>query len=255
MWTGAVCARTSLNLAKVNTSAFEKYFAIGNRLQFNFKFQKQVPQPDSTGLGSPGVYNFRRMNLSRKSRAAALLVHGMGGSPSWWNPLLPVLERAGLTAIPLRLPSLEAAGPETWRDEVLAHVGKTPVVLIGHSLGAAVCLEAARVKPVEDLVMLACPPFLPDFTPEPPPDTGLSATAIRRVERFLLAACDHAPQISTRSIHFVGLSDRWVPVVQARRLPFPMVVIPGAGHGLNRSIRLADQLLQHLRLWQNCPHK
>lgn len=195
------------------------------------------------------------MHPSRKPRATALLVHGMGGSPSWWNPLLPVLERSGLAALALRLPSLEDAGPETWRDEVLAHVGKTPVVLIGHSLGAAVCLEAARVKPVEDLVMLACPPFLPDFTPEPPPDTGLSTAAIKRIERFLRAACDHARHIPTGSIHFVGSSDRWVPVAQARRLPFPLVVIPGAGHGLNRSIRLADQLFQHLCLWQNGPHK
>jgi pimeloyl-ACP methyl ester carboxylesterase len=195
------------------------------------------------------------MNPSRKPHATALLVHGMGGSQSWWNPLLPVLERAGLAAIPLRLPSLEDAGPETWRDEVLAHIGKTPVVLIGHSLGAAVCLEAARMKPVERLVMLACPPFLPDFTPEPPPDTGLSAAAIERVGRFLRAACANARQIPAGSIHFVGSSDRWVPVVQARRLPFPLIVIPGAGHGLNRSIRLAGQLLRHLRLLQNSPHK
>jgi pimeloyl-ACP methyl ester carboxylesterase len=195
------------------------------------------------------------MNPSRKPRTTALLVHGMGGSPSWWNPLLPVLERASLAAIPLRLPSLEDAGPESWRDEVLAHIGKAPVVLIGHSLGAAVCLEAARLKPVEDLVMLACPPFLPDFKPEPPPGSGLSAAAIKRVGRFLRTACDHAPQISARSIHFVGASDRWVPIAQARRLPFPLIAIPGAGHSLNRSARLADQLLQHLCLWQKDPHK
>lgn len=195
------------------------------------------------------------MNTSQKPRATALLVHGMGGGPSWWDPLLPALERAGLAALALHLPSLKDTGPETWRDEVLAHTGKTPVVLIGHSLGAAVCLEAARLKPVEYLVLLACPPFLPDFTPEPPPDTGLSAAAIKRVERFLRAACGNPRQISTGSIHFAGSSDRWVPVAQARRLPFPLVVIPGAGHSLNRSTRLADQLFQHLCLWQNGPHK
>ena len=187
------------------------------------------------------------MNPSQKSRATALLVHGMGGSPSWWDPLLPVLERAGLAAIPLRLPSLENAGPESWLDEVLANTGKTPVVLIGHSLGAAVCLEAARLKPAEYLALLACPPFLPDFTPEPPPDNGLSAAAMKRVGSFLRAACDNARKISTGSIHFVGALDRWVPIAQARRLPFPLIAIPGAGHSLNRSTRLADQLFQHLR--------
>jgi pimeloyl-ACP methyl ester carboxylesterase len=153
-----------------------------------------------------------------------------------------------MAAISLRLPSLEVAGPETWRDEVLTHIGKTPVVLIGHSLGAAVCLEAARAKPVERLVLLACPPFLPDFTPEPPPNSGLSAAAIKRVGLFLRVACNNARQNSTGSIHFVGSSDWWIPVAQARRLPFPLVVIPGAGHALNRSTWLADQLLQHLRL-------
>jgi pimeloyl-ACP methyl ester carboxylesterase len=227
-------------------------------------------------------YDAPRMGRLRKTRTTALLIHGMGRGPAWWNPLLPVLERARLAAIPLRLPSLEATGPETWRDKVLAHIGKTPVVLIGHSLGAAVCLEAARVKPVEGLVMLACPPFLPDFTPQPPPDTGLSAAAIKRVERFLRRTCKNAlldffcnrgneAHVSGQSesphvgcyglenmldcVHFVGSSDRWVPVEQARRLPFPLVVIPGTGHGLNRSIRLADQLLQRLRLWQKGLHK
>jgi pimeloyl-ACP methyl ester carboxylesterase len=101
------------------------------------------------------------MNPSQKLRATALLVYGMGGGLSWWDPLLPALERAGLAAPALRLPSLEDAGLESWLEEVLAHIGKEPVVLIGHSLGAAVCLEAARLKPVEYLVLLACPPFLP----------------------------------------------------------------------------------------------
>ena len=195
------------------------------------------------------------MNPSQQPRATALLVHGMGGSPSWWNPLLPVLERAGLDALALRLPSLEIAGPESWRDEVLAHIGKEPVVLIGHSLGAAVCLEATRLKPVDYLVLLACPPFLPDFTPEPPPGSGLSAAALKRVGPFLRTACDNARLISTGCIHFVGELDRWVPIAQARRLPFPLIAIPGAGHSLNRSTRLAEQLFKHLRVWQNGPHK
>jgi pimeloyl-ACP methyl ester carboxylesterase len=233
---------------------------------------------DSAGLGLLSLYNFPVPgSFLKTARLTALLVHGMGGSPSWWNPLLPVLKRAGLAAIPLRLPSLEDAGPEMWCDEVLNHAGRTPIVLIGHSLGAAVCMEAARVKPVKGLVLLACPPFLPDFTPQPPPDTGLSAAAIGRVGRFLRRACKNAlldvlcnrspeTKSSGRSVsspvggqvfnnklncvHFVGSSDRWVPVEQARRLPFPLVVIPGTGHGLNRSTRLADQLLQHLLWWQ-----
>ncbi len=195
------------------------------------------------------------MDSSRKKLTTALLVHGMGGNPSWWDPLLPILKRAGLAAIPPRLPSLEDAGPETWCDEVVGRIKNEPVILIGHSLGAAVCLEAARLTPVEYLVLLACPPFLPDFTPEPPPGSGLSAAAMKRVGPFLRTACDNASQISTGSIHFVGASDRWVPIAQARRLPIPLIAIPGAGHSLNRSTRLAEQLFKHLHVRQNGPHK
>jgi hypothetical protein len=53
----------------------------------------------------------------------------------------------------------------------------------------------------------------------------------------------------------VGASDRWVPIAQARRLPFPLIGIPGAGHSLNRSTGLAEQLFKHLRVRQNGPHK
>jgi hypothetical protein len=38
-----------------------------------------------------------------------------------------------------------------------------------------------------------------------------------------------------------------VPVAEARQLPFPLVVIPDAGHGLNRSPRLADELTRFLQ--------
>jgi pimeloyl-ACP methyl ester carboxylesterase len=177
----------------------------------------------------------------------AILVHGLGVGPSWWNPLRPALEQAGLAAHAIRLPPLDATGPEAWCDEVCARIGDQPAIMIGHSLGAAVCMEAARLKPITGLVLLACPPFLSDFRPEPPPNTGLSPAAIARMERFLRTACANAPQITTTSVHFVGSSDPWVPVEQARRLPFPLTVVPGAGHDLNRSAGFARQLVQRLR--------
>jgi len=181
---------------------------------------------------------------------AAILVHGLGAGPAWWNPLRPALEQAGLATHALRLPSLETAGPESWRDEVIARIGDQPVLLIGHSLGAAVCLAAACLKPVTGLVLLACPPFLPDFTPPPPPASGLSAAAIARMERFLRAACAQADQVTTRAVHFVGSADSWVPVEQARRLPFRLAVVPGAGHDLNRSAAFAGQLVQYLQAFR-----
>jgi pimeloyl-ACP methyl ester carboxylesterase len=144
------------------------------------------------------------------------------------------------------LPELENVGPEGWRAAVLAEMGPEPVILIGHSLGAAICMDVARTHAVASLVLLACPPFLPDFTPQPPPDTGISAATLRRIARFVRNVCDNAAQVSVRSVHFVGELDRWAPCEQARRLPFPLVVIPGAGHGLNRSTLLARRLAEFL---------
>jgi MoaA/NifB/PqqE/SkfB family radical SAM enzyme/predicted alpha/beta hydrolase family esterase len=179
-----------------------------------------------------------------KARLTALLVHGMGASPEWWNAIAAPLERAGVAARALAMPELEHAGPETWREAVLAECGDEPMVLVGHSLGAAVCMEVARMKPPAGLVLLACPPFFPDFSP-PPPETGLSLTATARVGRFLRQACAHAAQVPGPVVHFVGAADSWVPVEQARRLPFPLVVIPRAKHGLNRSATFITQFLRH----------
>jgi pimeloyl-ACP methyl ester carboxylesterase len=181
-----------------------------------------------------------------KTPPTTLLVHGLGSTATWWKPLLPCLHRIGLRPLPLDLPSLEEAGPESWCQVVLQHLGGPPALLIGHSLGAAVCAMVARRHPVPGLVLLACPPFLPGHTPPPPPGTDLSAPAIGRVERFLRTACASAPAPATRCIHFIGAKDRWVPEAQARRLPFPLAVISDAGHGLNRSSGLAPELSRFL---------
>jgi MoaA/NifB/PqqE/SkfB family radical SAM enzyme len=181
-----------------------------------------------------------------KARMTALFVHGLGASAAWWDPLVPVVERLGLAARPLNLPPLEPAGPEAWCQTVLSQLNDAPVVLFGHSLGAAVCVEVAHRRAVEGVVLLACPPLLPDFTPEPPPDTGLSVTAMARLARFLRSVCARPDAPPGETVHFVGSTDRWAPAAPARRLPFPLVVIAGAGHGLSRSARLAAELTRHL---------
>jgi pimeloyl-ACP methyl ester carboxylesterase len=187
------------------------------------------------------------MSMIGKPRTTALLVHGVGSSPAWWNPLLPVLEKGGLTPLPLRMPPLPNGDPNLWRDEVLAQIQNEPVMLLGHSLGAAVCIEVALAKPVAGLILLACPPFFADFTPEPPPEAALSSAAQKSAAKFLRAACDNSTRLTCRSVHFVGARDRWVPIAQARRLPFHLVEIPDAGHSLNRSPRFAEKLLRYLQ--------
>jgi pimeloyl-ACP methyl ester carboxylesterase len=180
-----------------------------------------------------------------KDRLHALLVHGMGSDPSWWNPFLPRLREIGIDAQALSLPSLEQNGPELWCQSVTQRIGSEPTILLGHSLGAAVCLRAALEKPVAQLILLALPPFVEGFSPQPP-KTKLSVTAVTRVARYLRASSELAGQITCKTIHVVGEKDRSVPVEQARKLPFPLVVVPTAGHQLNRSSQAVTTVIKHI---------
>lgn len=181
-----------------------------------------------------------------KPRLKAVLVHGLGSNPGWWSSIAGPLERIGIVPCAPALPSLESEGPEAWCRATVAQLDDTPTILIGHSLGAGVCMDVARAHPVAALILLSCPPFLGDFTPDPPPDTGLSVSAIARVGRFLLAACAKQAPVNTEAIHFAGAADPWVPTKQARRLPFPLETISGVGHGLNRSPRFVLRLVRHI---------
>lgn len=167
----------------------------------------------------------------------ACLVHGLGSQPGWWGPVLPVLQSLDIQSCALELPCLEKAGPEAWVAEVSNHLRSPDVCLIGHSLGAAVCLEVSRQHPVGLIVLLACPPFVAGYTPDPPPESGMSDAALRRVETFLRRTLTRLPVIreGERRVHLVGTNDPWVPIEQARKLPIPVVPVPGAGHNLNRS--------------------
>lgn len=86
--------------------------------------------------------------------AAALLVHGFPGTPAEMRPLGVALHRAGWTVEGLLLPGF---GPQIdtlfdrRREEWVAAIhealgelqrGHTPVLLVGYSMGAALCLAA-----------------------------------------------------------------------------------------------------------------
>jgi hypothetical protein len=47
-----------------------------------------------------------------KDRLHALLVHGMGSDPSWWNPFLPRLVEIGIDAQALLPPFVEGFSPQ-----------------------------------------------------------------------------------------------------------------------------------------------
>ena len=181
-----------------------------------------------------------------KGRLRALLVHGMGSSPEWWNPLITPLQNLGLEPVVLEMPSLESSGPVAWVDEIVRHAGHAPVLLIGHSLGAAVCVVASRRIPCIGIILLACPPFFDDYGPSPPVGTGLSVRAVTRVGMFLRDAAREAALVTTDSIHFIGDADPFIPAEQAARLPFPLIVIPSADHDLRDSMRFMKALIAHI---------
>ena len=182
-----------------------------------------------------------------KARLNALLVHGMGSDPSWWNPFLPRLHEIRIDAQALSLPSLEQNGPGIWCEAVKQRIGSEPVILLGHSLGAAVCLRAALEKPVAQLILLALPPFVAGFFPKPP-QSKLSVTALARVARYLRAASELADRVACEVVHVVGEKDLSVPVEHARKLPFPLVAIPSAGHESNLSPQAVTTVIKHIAL-------
>ncbi|MBI5016921.1 MAG: radical SAM protein [Deltaproteobacteria bacterium] len=183
-----------------------------------------------------------------KARLRAVLVHGLAGEGAWWEPLLSELDSLNIEPRCPRLPSLADRGPEAWVEAVLEEAGAGPAIVVGHSLGAAVAVRAALARPgaFADVALLACPPVFDGFLPAAPEGSGLSATALARVARFLWETARRSVSLSGAVIHFVGDRDPFVPLEQARRLPFPLVSISDADHELNRSPAFLRAFAEHL---------
>lgn len=179
------------------------------------------------------------------SRLTALLVHGMANAPSWWDPFIPRLARLGIDCRPLPMPSLEQGGPESWVDEVLRQETDSPTILIGHSLGAAVCVAAALRRRFEGLLLLAMPSFRATEA-SIPEEAEVSLTALARVARFLHnLPCDQLGA-DIDSIHWIGENDRFCSVDDARRLNVPVRMIVAAGHELNQSSRAISAIEEYV---------
>lgn len=181
-----------------------------------------------------------------RQRLSAVLVHGMGNDASWWDPLASELAEMEIDVEALTLPSLLDAGPESWVEEVVRSVdGKKPL-LVGHSLGAAVALEAAQRVPVAGVVLLACPVFFGERVPPSPQGAQLPLTAAARVLRFLRGAASNAGGLGAPVAHFLGDADRYVSLDDAGRLPFPVSVVPAADHDLSQSASFRKAFFRHI---------
>jgi pimeloyl-ACP methyl ester carboxylesterase len=129
-------------------------------------------------LAHAGRVHYAERGERRPGRPSAVLIHGAGASSAIWMMVLTRVARGG-HAIAIDLPghgpsaeagaALDGAGGLTlarYRDAVGELAGTLclgPSVLVGHSLGALVAIEAALAWPdkVRALVLCAAAPRLP----------------------------------------------------------------------------------------------
>jgi pimeloyl-ACP methyl ester carboxylesterase len=122
---------------------------------------------------APGNLHYAERGERRPGASSALLVHGAGASSAIWMMVMARLARAS-HVVAIDLPG-HGASPnegdapvslERYRDAAGAlagTLGPRPSVLVGHSMGALVAIEAALAWPdkVRGLVLCAAAPRLP----------------------------------------------------------------------------------------------
>lgn len=174
-------------------------------------------------LAHSGRIHYAERGERRAGRPSALLIHGAGASSAIWMMVLARVARAG-HAVAIDLPghgpsgtegsALDGAGGLTlgrYRDaagELAGMLCLGPSVLVGHSLGALIAIEAALAWPdkVRGLVLCAAAPRLgvePELERLLQADPGqviawladhaLSPRAKPAVRRGFLAAGDVTP--------------------------------------------------------------
>lgn len=129
-------------------------------------------------LPRAGRIHFAERGERRAGRSSAVLIHGAGASSAIWMMVLARVARAG-HAVAIDLPGHGASSVEgtaldgtaglslgRYRDAVGELAGTLclgPSVLVGHSLGALVAIEAALAWPdkVRALVLVGAAPRLP----------------------------------------------------------------------------------------------
>jgi len=99
-----------------------------------------IPAYVSRGQGEPAVF----------------LLHGIGGGKAYWEPQLEVLARAGYRAVAWDMPGYgQSAMVEPYTlaelaralERIIDHVAPQQAVLLGHSMGGMVALEALALFP------------------------------------------------------------------------------------------------------------
>jgi pimeloyl-ACP methyl ester carboxylesterase len=213
-------------------------------------FAGQCPAPSTRSNLSGTRIHFAERGERRRGSAPALLIHGAGASSAIWMMTLARLGRLTY-AVAIDLPGhgpspAGAAAPSAaaYRDAVGQLAGTLclgPSVLVGHSMGALVAIEAALAWPdkVRGLVLCGAAPRLPvddellrlirdqpDRVPAWLAERGLSPQAKPAVRRgFLAAGIAAAPETLLADFEIVRATDL---TARVRDLACPVVWLDGA---------------------------
>ena len=203
-----------------------------------------------------GRVHYAERGEARPGHWPALLIHGAGASSAIWMMVMARMARftrAVAIDLPGHGPSPELERPGAppladYRDaagELAALTGLGPSVLVGHSMGALIAIQAALAWPdkVVGLVLCAAAPRLPvsrdlmkvideDYARFPAwlAERALSASAKPALRRAFVAAGVAAPQAVTRAdFQAIDGLDLGPSLAQVR---CPMVWIDGADDGI-----------------------
>jgi carboxylesterase len=172
----------------------------------------------------------RTFTLHGTNGAAAVLIHGFPGTPAEMRDLAKLLHAEGWTAHAPLLPgfgpdiaSMGERGIDDWRATVNTAIAAmrrdhNRLLLIGHSMGGALAIEAAA-KHAPDALLALCP----FWTFDSPLWAALPALTLifRQVQPFRLFKLDFTnPEMRAGMREFMPTADLDDPAVQAQIVQF-----------------------------------
>lgn len=168
-----------------------------------------------------------------RDRLRVVVLHGAHGGPdtNWFPWLHDALHEAGMTVLRPRFPTPQGQSLQSWLaayDDAVKSRPANPVILVGHSLGAALALRLAERAGTHLAGLFLAAPFLgalglPEYDP---------------INRSFFAAPFDWPAIRARAAGrcgcWAGADDPYVPLPRSQEvadaLGVVLSVVPGGGH-------------------------
>ena len=176
--------------------------------------------PDDTRI-QPGCEPWQADGSGDRAGTTVVVTHGFTGNPLATRPLAEVLHGAGFTADVLRLPGhgstvkdLCASRYPDWRAEVDAAIDRARdagrrVVLVGHSMGGTLSVDAAGRRPADVAGVVAINPQVLD-------PTQLLAKVAPVMQHVLPVVPRDLAGLPTNDIARPDVEERAYPKVSAR---------------------------------------